>query len=119
MSQINEVIQTVRREIIKMDDLLRGLIGAVNELEQRAARLQIANDEFVAVINATTTPTHAEQIVVMLTGEYKLRSMEAVCDTTGLNREAVMTALRNADVDYVLKRRIRDGAELIGLADRN
>lgn len=105
-------IDVARRSARNMLDTIGSALDAVT---RASAQMPGRVDAAVAVRQAPV----AEQVVVMLNGCDKLRSFQAVSDATGLSFEDIECVLDNAGIEYVTKRRVRDGAELLGLAARN
>jgi hypothetical protein len=81
------------------------------EVDRVPTRLSVA----VAEINKPLT----DRIVEMLSGEYQLRTMQAVIDAVGHDADAIIEMLDEAGVAFVTKVRRGDGALLLGLASRN
>lgn len=50
---------------------------------------------------------------------FTLRSFNELSEKTGMTRSEIEQELRDAEVEFVVKRRRSDGATLIGLEDRN
>jgi hypothetical protein len=113
--ELNTIQDEVRAVFNSLDALRNNMrsahTGYLVELE--AAKRAAATAE------ASALPSLAERAVIELSGEYRLRSMYEMSSTLSASREDICAALGEAGHLYVLKRRIRDGAELIGLAERN
>ena len=74
---------------------------------------------------AGATPTPASTIDILmreLSGQYALRTVDGLLEKTGLGGfglSAIEDELDAAGIEYVVKTRRSDGAQLIGLASRN
>lgn len=107
------------QQLVDLRDRFRsrisGLNSVVSVINSRANNLNTRMDEARAVIEKPL----ADRVVAMLEGEYSLRTVSAIVDATGATRQELLEALDRNDIAYVLRRRSRDGAELIGLEDRS
>lgn len=110
-----EQINTIQQKLETARVALSDLYNAIGVLKADVRALETTVDE----ANARALPPLVERAIIALSGEYKLRSFYELIDQLSASREAICDALDAANVGYVLKRRNRDGAELIGLAERN
>ncbi|MDP3308280.1 hypothetical protein [Methylotenera sp.] len=122
IKRATEIIHTINIKLTEIDSAHRAarneldtLSSALSGIMSQAARLPARVDAAAAVRQATV----AEQITAMLSGDYKLRTIQAVTDATGLSQHNIEEVLDNAGIDAVYVARKRDGAPLIGLASRN
>lgn len=64
--------------------------------------------------------TRFDTVIEMLEApDYTLRTTTSLVDKSGMTRDEIIDALEDRGIDYVILRRRRDGAELIGLDSRN
>lgn len=102
--QYSEVMQQLH--IIKNAlNIIESSVGSIENQYEVAAANQVA--------------PLSDRVVALLSGEHKLRSIDALIDATNASRDEIINALEDANVAVVFKRRTRDGAELIGLVARN
>lgn len=112
-------IQTIRSALQAIRQNTETVATKINMLEMEILTAITSNNAALAEARVAPTLSLAEKIVAMLSGEYKLRTMQAITDQVGISRDNVLAALDVAEVSVKLLRRRDDGAELIGLSLRN
>ena len=114
---MSATIAAINARVEELNRAKDTLSQAWNLFDRTLNALNELRAEVTALEARTPAPLH-EQIVNMLSGEYKLRSTQALVEATGKSREEILNALTEAGVPVVLKRRRNDNAELVGLLDR-
>lgn len=112
-------ILSIISSINSIEVAVRNIRDELIYLKREDVFTQSAHAEALTTAAAEPAKTLAASVAAMLTGEYDLRAMQTVCDQTGASRTDIIDALAMSNIDVVIKRRVHDGAELIGLADRN
>lgn len=115
----SERILSITSSLANIEFAVRNVRDELIYLNREAKTAQDAHAS--ALIAAENVPmlSLAGHVNTMLSGEYALRSMQAVCDQTGASRDDIVDALAENSIDLVFRRRGHDGAELVGLATRN
>ena len=109
LEELNSVREKLRDELFQISSQISNVNDVVGTLNSRI-------EESKSVVERPLS----ERIKTMLEdSEYKLRTFEAVVDATGAARHEICEILDRAGIDYVTRVRNRDGAMLIGLAERN
>lgn len=98
---ISASLTIISAELSKLANYSRGLSNRVESAEANA--LPPLKDRIVAVLSHP---------------DYALRTTQAVVDSVQVDRDAVFHSLDASGIDFVVRRRQRDGAEMIGLASR-
>ena len=127
-TQLNDLRERARSMFVVLNETIELAGGIARELEAAEKRATIAAATAAAAASTAETATAAaaaqypslfDRIMAALQGEFALRSFYELTAQLGASREEICAALDTNNEAYVLKRRRRDGAELIGLESRN
>jgi hypothetical protein len=109
--QVTTLLTSIKNMYEDMQKIQRNISAVQTEFQHAETR--------VVEAESRALPPLYERTLIELNGEYKLRSFLELTGVLSASRDEICAALDEQGICFVTKRRIRDGAELIGLCDRN